>query len=286
MSCYYRGMNRSPYDDEEAASKYLSGESLASIGQDVGADPTTIMNRLESYGVARRPKTGRRKYDLLPDFFSVISCEKQAYFLGLLFADGCNHGKYVSISLADRDLVIACRDLIYPNKDRPISTYPGSLYHGHRGKDRHVLLISSRSIACDLKKLGMVERKSLVLEFPAALSPELNRHFIRGYFDGDGCLSLSADKSANMYIRSSWRVLGTMQFIGVVGEIINAELGIRASIRSSRSVFELCISGNRQVHRTCSWMYQDATIFLQRKYDRYKNLVDIQSRRRKVNYGR
>jgi intein/homing endonuclease len=40
----------------------------------------------------------------------------------------------------------------------------------------------------DLVKHGCVEKKSLILQFPKDLSQELISHFVRGYFDGDGCI--------------------------------------------------------------------------------------------------
>jgi hypothetical protein len=40
----------------------------------------------------------------------------------------------------------------------------------------------------DLTRLGAVKNKSLILEFPQFITPKLLSHFIRGYFDGDGCI--------------------------------------------------------------------------------------------------
>lgn len=42
----------------------------------------------------------------------------------------------------------------------------------------------------DLEKLGGIKNKSLVLNFPtSSIVPDyLLNHFIRGYFDGDGCI--------------------------------------------------------------------------------------------------
>jgi intein/homing endonuclease len=41
--------------------------------------------------------------------------------------------------------------------------------------------------------MGMVPNKSLVLKFPD-IPKEMYRHFIRGYFDGDGSLCLHINK--------------------------------------------------------------------------------------------
>ena len=40
----------------------------------------------------------------------------------------------------------------------------------------------------DLINLGCIPNKSLTLTFPDFINDELLPHFIRGYFDGDGCI--------------------------------------------------------------------------------------------------
>ena len=47
---------------------------------------------------------------------------------------------------------------------------------------------TAKKIFKDLIKLGVTPRKSLTLKFPTFLNEDLMRHFIRGYFDGDGCI--------------------------------------------------------------------------------------------------
>ena len=58
------------------------------------------------------------------------------------------------------------------------------------GKIRCELTFSSVEMCQDLTNLGAVRAKSLLIEFPDEnIVPEkLMPHFIRGYFDGDGCV--------------------------------------------------------------------------------------------------
>lgn len=46
-------------------------------------------------------------------------------------------------------------------------------------------------MANDLINLGCIPRKTLVLKFPneSTVPKQLIKHFIRGYMDGDGCIS-------------------------------------------------------------------------------------------------
>src|SRR5271155_4421936 len=51
----------------------------------------------------------KRKYPVNDNFFEDIDTEEKAYYLGLLFADGCNHSGRVNkieLSLAKQDVYI------------------------------------------------------------------------------------------------------------------------------------------------------------------------------------
>ena len=96
----------------------------------------------------------------------------------------------------------------------------------------------ARNVSCDIKllnrcrfsirnaqlhdsliKQGCVPNKSLILTFPDinVVSEDLVRHFIRGYFDGDGCLSFNKNK----YCTPNISILGTKQFLEKLETISN-----------------------------------------------------------------
>lgn len=64
-----------------------------------------------------------------------------------------------------------------------------------------------------LNSYGCTPRKSLTLQFPEKEvfnSPNLVRHFIRGYWDGDGCISYDKRKDSVVPRLSA---VGTKQFL-------------------------------------------------------------------------
>ena len=66
-----------------------------------------------------------------------------------------------------------------------------------------------------LKSYGCTPKKSLTLQFPDESifkSKDLIRHFIRGYWDGDGCLTW-ADKEHRV---ANISVLGTENFLNSI----------------------------------------------------------------------
>src|SRR6185503_6997190 len=87
-------------------------------------------------------------------------------------------------------------DLIFGSK-KPLLKIQSRHFHiinknGNNIKSKRaeqlVLRIDNKKICLDLNNLGCVPRKSLILKFPTPkqISHKWLRHFVRGYFDGDG----------------------------------------------------------------------------------------------------
>lgn len=119
------------------------------------------------------------------DYFEKIDSEDKAYFLGLLYADGNIYLKRnrVQITLQNEDRYIL---ELFADK----INYTGKLYED-RGKYTKMIICSKKMVQ-DLINLGCVPNKSLILKFPTFEQVPLTfiRHFIRGYFDGDGYVGI------------------------------------------------------------------------------------------------
>jgi hypothetical protein len=122
-----------------------------------------------------------RKYYVNHDYFKKWS-HNMAYILGFWFADGCimfRKGGYVfSIRQHKKDRYLL-EDMLKDMK----TNY--KLYNDSKNDNCCTLLIHSKEIFNDIKKLGGTERKSLTCKFPNVPKKYLP-DFIRGYFDGDG----------------------------------------------------------------------------------------------------
>ena len=117
--------------------------------------------------------------------FEIIDTEEKAYWLGFLYADG-------SVSSTDNriELGLAEKDLNHIEKFKEFIGIPNKISYRPQTKSYRY---SFKSIPCkeDLIKHGCVPKKSLILKFPTEeqVPEHLIRHFIRGYFDGDGWFS-------------------------------------------------------------------------------------------------
>ena len=111
-----------------------------------------------------------------------------AYVLGVFTADGNmlknKRGAYFSeIQSTDKEILYKIRKVLRSNLK--ISEYqPKNPKH----KKRYRLQIGSKEIFRDLLKLGITPKKSKTIELPKIPNKYFS-HFVRGYFDGDGCVS-------------------------------------------------------------------------------------------------
>jgi hypothetical protein len=128
--------------------------------------------------------------------------------------------------------------------------------------------VSSREMVADLSRYGIVPRKTATVGFPT-LPRDLERHFIRGYFDGDGGFSISANGHPSKNV--AFRVIGNLAFIQALQAVLMRECALRATRLSQRRVgqpvWTLTYTGRTQVGRIVEYLYDEATLFLPRKHD-------------------
>lgn len=210
------------------------------------------------------------------DFFRNDN-EKSFYWAGLLAADGTlrntmvnvskkykSHQKRIILTLIEKDMIEAFLfDLDCVGRkinERKYNTQNGI-------KSIYKIDISSHKMFDDLYRFGLTERKSLTLEMPNWLKEHpLVHHFIRGYFDGDGCITLS--KSGNN-LSKQLGFYGTENFLNSTHEIIKKNVAsvIKSNVRrhGKSKIYVVYYSGNVLVPKVGDFLYKDATRWLERK---------------------
>ena len=117
-----------------------------------------------------------------------------------------------------------------------------------------------------LEKHGMTPNKSLTLSFPD-ISENLLPHFIRGVFDGDGSIYKHKDNGYTLTITSTNDFC--MSLKNIVEEKLNIHCGIYDAQNHNGITKVFTISGRIQTKKFLDWIYRDAELFLERKYNRY-----------------
>lgn len=128
---------------------------------------------------------GTRRYTVNEHYFDRIETDEAAYWLGFLFSDGYQDGDEVKVELAAKDrghleLLRVALNAEHPVKDRPPRPNSGAA---------SVLLVGSRRMCVALSRWGCVPSKTMTAQWPQGLAAELEGAFLRGIFDGDGCIS-------------------------------------------------------------------------------------------------
>lgn len=240
------------------------GIPQAQIAEELGCSRSNIYHILKrrgikhprDYSTTRHRRTGRYKID--ESYFETINTEGKAYFLGLMYSDGsvANNENQFYIKLKDEDVLQQFRQELQSEAPIRRIEQPYSAY---------VFEVSCKKLCKQLISHGCVPNKTRVIQLPK-LREDLYRHFIRGFFDGDGCLHLD-DKIYHCYFDLT---SASYQFLEQVRPIITANALTNGGIGKEKNydVWHLHYGGH-QVIKILDWLYEDSNFYLKRKHDKY-----------------
>lgn len=270
----------------EIVKKYQNGESQSSLADEYNVHKGSIWSVLKVRGI-KSPKTPselNRKYPINEHYLDIIDTEDKAYFLGFMYADGCvldNNSITINLQEEDMGLLEYFRECF--ETTRPLA-FVEKQSENH--KDQYKLNFNSVYLANRLKELGCWPRKTFTLEFPneQQIPKYLIKHFIRGYVDGDGHVGwrIKQDKrckEGTLSLEVLFNIVSTENFCQGFAKVLKDELNIESKIKQDKNhrltTRVLNCYGNQQVYRLLSWLYEDAEIYLQRKYDKYKEAEEL-----------
>jgi hypothetical protein len=190
-----------------------------------------------------------------PDFFQAIDTEEQAYWLGFFSADGQIHGNNVALNLQSLD---ACHVREFRNMLCP-SALVREKHYWKDGKrySSHYVDIWCPQIVRDLATHGVRQDKEQHLS-PWNGSPELMRHYWRGFCDGDGWICSGKHNCLG--------VVGTKAMVQGFIDHCRTFADTAVSVRPKGSVWVTEVGGF--VAQTIArHLYEGATVSLDRKQE-------------------
>lgn len=258
--------------------EYQKGTGTCEIAEKLNVKRWVPWRILSDAGVdLRRKSVYKKKYN--QQFFDEYSPES-AYWAGFILADGniTRNSSLLQIALSNVDeshLLKFCQAIGLENK----LTQDGDCVR---------MSVSGKHICQSLAdNFGVYPRKSNVCVFPEQIPNHLWSHFIRGVFDGDGCVTCGRytnkmlEQKRNIVINftGSVALLDFLKnhFHNHIGVVVGqgSVTGIPPThiVGRNKKTGEFSYSGPNAI-AILSWLYGDSEekTRLERKYEKFQNL--------------
>lgn len=209
-------------------------------------------------------------------YFHDISTPNQAYWLGFIFADGWIHADYkngsyelgIELQLSDKqnlekfntELGGACEiktahfeGVIYTNKVTSIT-------------DKAIFRIFSKEMIEDLIHHNILTNKTRKPDFPKF--DNYYDDFVRGYFDGDGCIYINRRGKIQAHITSCQR-----QVLDYISQYFKDKYGVKSAVYSENESKHRIYFNGKFAEQFLDIIYinSNADNRLDRKFDKYRS---------------
>lgn len=239
--------------------------TASEIAKKLNCKVSTVRNKAFDMGLLKD------RYTVDENFFKNIDTEDKAYWFGFILADGCIRnfkGKsHLCIGLNEKD-------------EHHLNKFKASLKSNApilKRKDGAVVLtINCTKLAKDLMSLGCVPRKTYKeLSMPPSIPHELRRHVIRGYVDGDGWITNTEYRG---YRKQGIGICSLKQNILIEFRSEFEKLGLQAkskkiTLDKLSNTYELTYYSKVDSYKILSYLYNDSTIYLDRKYQKAQEVI-------------
>lgn len=248
---------------EDIVEMYLKGKSCPEISKKFNCTSNAILYQLKKRKITRRTNSQiNRKYTLNENFFNKINNQNKAYILGLLYADGYNFIKENKVVLQlhkqDKQILEEISKKIKSNKPLQEIKVKNNLYYR--------MSINSKTISMNLLNNGCGQSKTFKIKFPNNISDNLMNHFIRGYFDGDGCIYV--DKKG----QPEFSITGNYDFINDIHKYLNNALNLNDVIlKKKNNSFTIRYRGKNICNKIKNYIYKNSKIYFLRKFEKFNS---------------
>lgn len=223
------------------------------------------------------------KYKVDENFFNSWNND-MAYVLGFFYADGSMEnasylrGKYIRFYNTEITIIKNIKKLLH--SEHKIKLLAGDIYR----KKSYLLRIGSHKLYDSLVKFGLYPNKSLTIKLPQ-IPQKYFGDFVRGYFDGDGCIYLEfgRGKKKQKIIKKLTTIFtsGSKVFLEELRGRINKACQInRNSVYNSHRSFQLRYNTQESL-KIFDLIYHDKSsrLYLKRKRDIFEKYLKIKNGR-------
>jgi intein/homing endonuclease len=220
--------------------------------------------------------------------FTNIQTELQAYLLGFYTADGSIDEKRktfrIELQKGDCEIVYLFKDIISP--DARLYSTKERTFIGPRGKEIHAhgnigIDITSAELCNSLVKLNIGYRKSYNELHIPNIPTNLIRHFIRGYFDGDGCICgyIKHNKSRNSdsFVKQFDFTSKTVSLLTDIQKFFaEHDIKINLNYQKRDNLYRLRTCSKKEVVKIFDLLYSNSNFYLSRKFNKFNHYVNTE----------
>lgn len=223
------------------------------------------------------------RYYYNKNYFYTIDTPDKAYWFGFLCADGAITRFYKGTEIRSMSVEVTVKSDDEEHLKKYLRALESNTPIQHRtihlkstNKDYTACrsVVNNTHLCNTLIKHGCTPCKSLTLSFPTSedIPDNLINHFMRGYFDGDGCFT---QYQSNHELSTAWVLCGTPGFLQEYGRILS-ENGVKLSRNPKRAkpgtqIYEMRLYGRTNIAQAMNFLYRDSTseTRLDRKYEAF-----------------
>ncbi len=239
--------------DKDILDLYYQNVPVKDIATKIGLTHKAVEKRMEK--IDYEPRS--RAYPIDP--FWLIENKDMMYILGYIFADGnvSSDKLYVTLGSKDIDHLEKVASIL-GKRVRVNSENFGTIGIGGRLLGEYLG-----------QKYGLFPRKSRDVKFPFNISQSLLIPFIRGYFDGNGWVTVGKKVSCGF---SS----GSVNFLRNLSSALFYSGVDNPKFRDQKTewgqAYSLNYGGVNRLRKIRDVLYEDATLFMERKYKKFLSI--------------
>ena len=269
------------FNPEQILELNNSGKNIKEIAEIVDIPAKRLAEMIKEFGLEIKKGSSSKVNET---FFDKIDSEEKAYLLGFFIADGCmqkeekkRYGEIYSYSyrfsinnsIDDLDTIELFQKFICPNKSiKRMHNTKGAVNR----KEQAILRWNSKHMFDTLESYNIHQRKTYDSNFilPDIIPENLMRHFIRGFFDGDGHKGITDIEF----------VVSSIPFLNKICSFFKDFNHRYYEIQGKTCIYyKLYITGGKKL---LSWtnheFYNDAKYYLKRKYISFNPEVTIETK--------
>lgn len=288
-------MTNQLYKNKEWLIEQYKTKSTIEIAKEVGITKQSLLKWFNKFNIERRQgseakRKGVPSYNI--KYFKNINTRSKAYWLGFIMADGCvTKTKYgyafqMGLSIKDSSHIDKLANAInFSNKLLEVFINDSFGYKKSATYKRKFIKLENVDFCENLINHNVIPNKTGNEKVPC-LENRLYRDFIRGVFDGDGCITWHYRKDKpNTLCAKVNIVCKNKEFLNEIKTILNHNANIdieKISIYKSRNIWSLEICSLKNIKLFSDYIYTEKTPNLKRKKDKFKEPLKYYNNKQKI----